>query len=165
MILNAYRLLLCLLALSVAMAHPIQDRAELNPRSPFNAVPDPSKSHPLRKACKKVTDCSCPNNPNSKTGHSTSCINGFCSCDNAVVNALSNAFMSSVIAIGNAPITKAIGHLMQGLADAKQVLSTIVAAMLPPPLKAALKTALNAFPDTGPSHIDKATKGILTKVL
>lgn len=78
-------------------------------------------------------------NPKSKTGHSTSCINGFCSCDNPVINVISNAFVDSVAAIGNAPITKAVGQLMQGLADVKQVVSTIVTAMLPPPAKAALK--------------------------
>lgn len=94
------------------------------------------------KACKKVRDCSCPNNPNSKTGHSTSCINGFCSCDNAAVNVFANVFLDAVKAVGNAGITKAIGGLMQGLADVKQVLNTIVSAFLPAPLKLALKVRM-----------------------
>ncbi|KAG5652782.1 hypothetical protein H0H81_003662 [Sphagnurus paluster] len=104
-------------------------------------------------------------NPQSKTGHSTSCINGFCSCDNAAVNVFANVFMDAVKAVGNASITKAIGNLMQGLADVKQVVSIIAGAVLGPQAKAALKAALMAFPDVGPSHIDQATKGVLTKVL
>ncbi|KAF5368761.1 hypothetical protein D9615_010403 [Tricholomella constricta] len=119
----------------------------------------------IPKACKKVADCSCPKSADKKAIHSTSCINGFCQCDNPVVNFFGNKFIDAVKAVGNAPITKAIGHLMQGLADVKQVVSVIAGAVLGPPAKAALKAALLAFPDTGPSHIDKATKGILTKGL
>ena len=89
--------------------------------------------------CKRVTDCKCPWNPKSKTGHSTSCINGVCKCDDKGVNFFANTFMSAVIAIGNAPITKAIGNLMAGISDVKQVLGTILGAFLSPAAKAALK--------------------------
>ncbi|KAG6844348.1 hypothetical protein H0H87_007573 [Tephrocybe sp. NHM501043] len=88
----------------------------------------------IPKVCKKVQDCSCP-----KTAKSTSCINGACQCDNPVVNLVADKFMESVKAIGNAPITKAMGHLMQGLADVKQVVSVIAGAVLGPEAKAALK--------------------------
>ncbi|GLB34564.1 hypothetical protein LshimejAT787_0201290 [Lyophyllum shimeji] len=166
MFFNVYRLLLCLLAFSIASALPIGERAELSSRSP---APAPLNNHipdnPTKKACKKVSDCSCPKHPNAKEIHSTSCINGFCQCDNPVVGLMAGSFIKAVAAIGNAPITKAIGQLMQGLADVKEVIGTIVGAMLPPPAKAALKAALNAFPDVGPSHIDQATKAALTKVL
>ena len=50
--------------------------------------------------------------------------------------------MTAVKAIGNAPITKAIGQLMQGLADAKEVLGTILGAFLGPEAKLALKVRL-----------------------
>ena len=50
-------------------------------------------------------------------------------------------FMKSVAAIGNAPITKAIGNLMAGISDVKQVLGTILGAFLPPVAKAALKAS------------------------
>ncbi|KAG6918843.1 hypothetical protein DXG01_011248 [Tephrocybe rancida] len=110
--------------------------------------------------CKKVNDCTCP-----KTAKSTSCINGKCQCDNPVINLVGDKFMESIKAIGNAPITKVMGHLMQGVADVKQVLGVIAGAVLGPEAKAALKVALMAVPDTGPSHIDQATKGILTKAL
>lgn len=49
--------------------------------------------------------------------------------------------MKAIQAIGNAPITKAIGNLMQGLADAKQVLGTIVGSFLGPEAKLALKVS------------------------
>jgi len=71
--------------------------------------------------------------------------------------------MKAIIAIGNAPITKAIGNLMAGIADVKEVLGTIVSAFLGPEAKAALKIALNVIPDTGPSHIDRAAKTALLK--
>jgi hypothetical protein len=48
-------------------------------------------------------------------------------------------FMKAVVAIGNAPITKAIGNLMAGIADVKQVLGTILSSFLSPAAKAALK--------------------------
>ncbi|KAF5368764.1 hypothetical protein D9615_010400 [Tricholomella constricta] len=118
----------------------------------------------LPKFCKKLADCSCPKGADN-AAHSTSCINGVCQCDNPVVLFVGDKYLEAVKAVGNSPILKAIGHLMQGLADVKQVVSTIVGAMLGPPAKAALKAALMAFPDTGPSHIDQATKGIWTKVL
>jgi hypothetical protein len=72
---------------------------------------------------------------------------------------------------------------MQGLADVKEVVGIIAGAVLGPEARIALKVisiarrsvtllngllskvALNAFPDVGPSHIDQATKGILSKVL
>jgi len=127
-------------------------------------VENARKANLARKECKEVTDCSCPKHPNTQI-HSTSCINGFCSCDNPAINFITGEFLNAVKAIGNAPITKAIGNLMQGLADAKEVLGTIVGAFLGPEAKAALKVALLAFPDTGPSHIDQATKGLLTSVL
>jgi hypothetical protein len=49
--------------------------------------------------------------------------------------------MKAVVAIGNAPITKAIGNLMAGISDVKQVLGTILGAFLPPVAKAALKVS------------------------
>ncbi|KAG6847402.1 hypothetical protein H0H93_008449 [Arthromyces matolae] len=71
----------------------------------------------------------------------------------------------ALAAVGNAGITKVIGQLMKGMADVKEVLGTIAGAVLGPEAKAALKAALNVIPETGPSHIDKATKGILAKAL
>jgi hypothetical protein len=56
-----------------------------------------------------------------------------------VVDFFTNEFMQGVAAIGNAPITKAIGNLMEGLADVKEVAGTIIGAFLPAPAKAALK--------------------------
>jgi hypothetical protein len=55
------------------------------------------------------------------------------------VNFFAGEFIQGVAAIGNAPITKAIGNLMQGLADVKEVAGTIVGAFLPAPAKIALK--------------------------
>jgi hypothetical protein len=49
--------------------------------------------------------------------------------------------MQAVIAIGNAPITKAIGNLMAGLSDVKEVLGTILGSFLPPEAKLALKVS------------------------
>lgn len=93
-----------------------------------------------RQQCKAVSDCHCPTHPNAKMiKRSTSCINGFCSCDNPVVDLFAGEFMEAVKAIGNSPITKAVGQLMQGLADVKQVLGTIAGAFLGPAAKAALK--------------------------
>ena len=54
---------------------------------------------------------------------------------------MANQFMKSIIAIGNAPVTKAIGNLMQGISDIKEVLPTIVGAVLGPEAKAALKVS------------------------
>ena len=56
-----------------------------------------------------------------------------------MVNLFAGEFIQGVAAIGNAPITKAIGNLMQGLADVKEVAGTIIGAFLPAPAKAALK--------------------------
>ncbi|KAF8960466.1 hypothetical protein BDZ97DRAFT_1310583 [Flammula alnicola] len=108
-------------------------------------VENARKANFARQQCKKLTDCHCPNNPASKAIHSTSCINGFCSCDNPVVGLFAGEFMNAVKAIGNSPITKAVGHLMQGLADVKEVLGTIVGAFLGPAAKAALKVCRRLF--------------------
>ena len=54
---------------------------------------------------------------------------------------MANMFMKGVIAIGNSTITKAIGHLMSGLSDLKEVLPTILGAFLGPEAKAALKVS------------------------
>ena len=70
---------------------------------------------------------------------STSCINGICKCDDKTVNFMAATFMKSVAAIGNAPITKAIGNLMAGISDVKQVLGKILGSFLSPAAKAALK--------------------------
>jgi hypothetical protein len=70
---------------------------------------------------------------------STSCINGFCSCNNAAVSFFANTFLQGVAAVGNAPITKAIGNLMQGLADVKEVVGIIAGAVLGPEARLALK--------------------------
>ena len=50
--------------------------------------------------------------------------------------------MKSVAAIGNAPITKAIGNLMAGISDVKQVIGTILGSFLSPVAKASLKVNL-----------------------
>jgi hypothetical protein len=52
---------------------------------------------------------------------------------------LAGEFIHGVAAIGNPPITKAIGNLMEGLADVKEVAGTIIGAFFPAPAKAALK--------------------------
>lgn len=49
--------------------------------------------------------------------------------------------MNAIVAIGNAPITKAIGNLMAGLADVKEVLGTILGSFLSPAAKLALKVS------------------------
>lgn len=54
---------------------------------------------------------------------------------------------------------------MSGIATAKQVADVIAGAVLGPQAKAALRIALNAIPDTGPSHIDRASKNVINKVL
>jgi hypothetical protein len=72
---------------------------------------------------------------------STSCINGVCKCNDKTVNFFASTFMTAVAAIGNAPITKAIGNLMAGISDVKEVLGTILGAFLPPVAKAALKAS------------------------
>lgn len=70
---------------------------------------------------------------------STSCINGLCKCDDKTVNFMGSMFIKSVAAIGNAPITKAIGNLMAGISDVKQVIGTILGSFLSPAAKASLK--------------------------
>jgi len=140
----------------IVVACPIPESAiesdGLEARSPFwNGKVDPN-----RKTCKRVWDCKCPGK------QSTSCINGLCKCDDKTVNFFGNMFMKSIIAIGNAPVTKAIGNLMAGISDVKEVIGTILGSFLSPAAKASLKIALMALPDTGPSHIDMATKKVLT---
>lgn len=49
--------------------------------------------------------------------------------------------MKAITAIGNAPITKAIGNLMAGLSDVKEVIAKILGAFLGPEAKAALKVS------------------------
>jgi len=121
------------------------------------------KANAARTMCKKLSDCKCPpKKPGAKMA-STSCINGFCKCDDPGVNFFAGQAIEAVKAIGNSGIVKAIGNLMAGISDVKEVLGTIVGSFLGPEAKIALKAALMAFPDTGPSHIDQVTKGILTK--
>jgi len=190
MLLN--KILFGLFSLTSILAHPVAERREGQddqmmvaraPKTPTKAkaapvvqytgggvVADARKANnapgrEVPKLCKKLTDCSCPKDPNSKTLQSTSCINGVCSCNNKAVGFIANKFIDAVAAIGNAGITKAIGELMKGIATAKQVAGIIAGAVLGPQARAALKVALNVIPETGPSHIDKATKGILTKGL
>lgn len=50
--------------------------------------------------------------------------------------------MKAVVAIGKAPITKAIGNLMAGLSDVKEVIGTILGSFLSPVAKAALKVRI-----------------------
>lgn len=88
--------------------------------------------------CKQVSDCSCPTGDPKKT-HSTSCINGKCSCDNAAVNAVGKDYLKAVAAASNAKVTKAIDQLIKGVADAKEVAGIIAEAALGPEAKAALK--------------------------
>lgn len=73
--------------------------------------------------------------------HSTSCINGLCKCDDKVISFMASKFMKSVAAIGNAPITKAIGNLMAGISDVKEVIGKILGSFLSPAAKAALKVS------------------------
>ncbi|KAF9555080.1 hypothetical protein CPC08DRAFT_726661 [Agrocybe pediades] len=126
---------------------------------------DAERENNARQSCSQPSDCKCPFNPNAKTMHSTSCINNICSCDNPVIGEIGKDFMKGVAAIGNAPITKAIGQVMQGIADVKEILPTIAGAVLGPEAKAALKVAINVLPETGPSHIDQAGKKLLTSAL
>jgi len=151
-----------LLAESICIAAaPVTTEDPTGLSARFNAVPD----NPLTHSCKRVTDCKCPKSTNPKILSSTSCINGKCSCNNAAVSLFGQEFLKSVIAIGNAPITKAVSNLMKGMATVEQVAGTIVGAFLPPPAKAALKVALLALPNTGPSFLDDAKKKVLTKGL
>lgn len=96
--------------------------------------------NPNLKFCKKVSDCKCPKLPSNQIS-STSCINGVCKCNDKTVAFFAATWMKSVAAIGNAPITKAIGNLMAGISDVKEVLGTILGAFLPPVAKAALKVS------------------------
>ena len=54
---------------------------------------------------------------------------------------MASKFMKSVAAIGNAPITKAIGNLMAGISDVKEVIGKILGSFLSPVAKAALKVS------------------------
>ncbi|KAG6831499.1 hypothetical protein H0H87_004917 [Tephrocybe sp. NHM501043] len=116
------------------------------------------------KQCKQVYECTCP-----KTAKSTACIKGWCECDNPGITQVGGFFAKTILEgfakIGNAPIMKAMEHLMKGIADIKQVVSIIAGQFLPLPARIAFKAALNVIPDTGPSHIDDATKGILMKAV
>ncbi|KAG6844352.1 hypothetical protein H0H87_007577 [Tephrocybe sp. NHM501043] len=135
---------------------PIYD----DPTSKYRAQnADPNRVVP--DTCKKVADCKCPaaSGPGMR---STSCINGFCKCNDSTIHAVAGKFLDAVAAIGNAPITKAVSNLMKGLATIKDVAGTIVGAVLPPHLRQALKVALNALPNTGPSFLDDAKKKVLT---
>jgi len=163
MLLN--KVLLFLASLSMVLSYPLTERSQQSDELILSRFANVPTLPPSAKRCKKVQDCKCPEPANPNVIHSTSCINGFCSCDNPVVNFVGGKFIDAVAAVGKAAITKAIGQLMQGLADATQVASIIAGALLGPVAKKALKVALLAFPDTGPSHVDQATKGILTKVL
>jgi len=72
--------------------------------------------------------------------------------------------VDAIAAVGNAPVTKAVGQVMQGMADVTQVASTVAGVFLGPEAKFALKAALNVIPDTGPSHIDQAANGVVGKI-
>ncbi|KAG6918839.1 hypothetical protein DXG01_011244 [Tephrocybe rancida] len=122
---------------------------------------DPNRVIPA--TCKKLAGYKCPKST-TPGPQSTSCINGFCKCNDPTANAIGGKFLDAVAAVGNAPITKAIGNLMKGIATLKEVAGTIAGAVLGPQAKAALKIALNAIPDTGPSFIDGTAK-ILTVTL
>jgi precorrin isomerase len=59
---------------------------------------------------------------------------------------MASMFMKAVVAIGNAPVTKAIGNLMAGISDVKQVIGTILGSFLSPAAKASLKVSkLSSF--------------------
>ncbi|KAH8827906.1 hypothetical protein DL96DRAFT_1600829 [Flagelloscypha sp. PMI_526] len=171
-----YHSLFALLSALIVVAHPLsfkrapEDPVLFDPDTDFETQARKANNDPNRvipTACTKVEDCSCPVNPNPSNGitQSTSCINGFCDCNNPIVGVFANEFLDAVTAIGNAPITKAMSQLFQGIADVKEVAGTIIAQFLPPPAKIALKAALNVIPDTGPSHIDQAAKDLLNQAV
>jgi len=164
MLFNKFTGLFLLFFTIIAVACPISERAiesdGLEARSYYSR--HNLKIDPNLKTCKKLKDCTCPK-PNSKVTSSVSCINGLCKCNDKAVIFFGNMYMKAIIAVGNAPITKAIGNLMAGIADIKEVIGTIAGAFLGPEAKVALKAALNVIPDTGPSHIDKAAKTALLK--
>lgn len=153
---------LCFLFVTLVAACPISqetDGLEARWNGKINRNLRVRPTYTNTQTCKKLAHCMAL----CSKSQSTSCINGRCKCNDPVVNFIGNRFLKSVAAIGNAPITKAIGHLMQGIADVKEVLGTILGTFLGPEAKLALKVALRAIPDTGPSHIDQATKNILLK--
>ena len=116
-------------------------------------------------SCKKATDCPCPKtDPNDGKMHSQSCINGKCACDDATINAIGGIAMQGLQALGNSPILNGMGQFFKVISDIIEVVPTIAGTVLGPEARLALKGALMAFPDLGPSHLDDLTNG-LTKTL
>jgi len=134
----------------------VEDRARKANNAPGRTVPKP---------CKTLAQCDCHTTPNSKSIQSTSCINGFCSCNNAAVNFMGKEVVQIAKAVGEAPVVQAVGQVMKTIADIKQVASTVVGAVFGPEAKYATKLAMFAMPDVGPSHIDDATHGVASAFL
>ena len=88
-----------------------------------------------------------------------------CDCDDPTINAIANLTMSALIAFANSPIVQGMGQLFETISDIVEIGPDIAGLVLGPEAKEALKVAIMAFPDTGPSHIDIATQGVLTQVL
>ena len=80
------------------------------------------------------------------------------------MNAIGAITMESLQALGNSPILNGIGQFFKVIQDIVEVVPTIAGAFLGPEARLALKGALMAFPDLGPSHLDDLTNG-LTKTL
>ncbi|KAM6503636.1 hypothetical protein JOM56_000579 [Amanita muscaria] len=125
------------LTLVVHLSQTLIDHAVQQARGKINPNLRVRPTYTNTQTCKKLAQCMAL----CSKSQSTSCINGRCKCNDPVVNFIGNRFLKSVAAIGNAPITKAIGHLMQGIADVKEVLGTILGTFLGPEAKLALKAS------------------------
>ena len=72
--------------------------------------------------------------------------------------------MKALTAFANSKILNGVGEVFKVIEDIKQVGATVAGTILGPEAKIALKAAMMAIPDFGPSHIDDATHGVLKKV-
>ncbi|KDR79500.1 hypothetical protein GALMADRAFT_243604 [Galerina marginata CBS 339.88] len=94
-------------------------------------VENSRKENTARTMCQHVTVCSCPKKAGAKIS-STSCVNGICKCDDHGLNFFASKYLEAVKAFGNAGMTNAIRNIMQGLADLKEVVGTIMGSLLGP---------------------------------
>ena len=117
-------------------------------------------------SCKKATDCPCPKtDPKDGKMHNQSCINGKCACDDPTMNAIGQITMDGLQALGNSAILNGMGQFFKVIQDIVEVVPMIAGAVLGPEARLALKGALMAFPDLGPSHLDDLTNGLAKTLL
>ena len=111
-------------------------------------------------SCKIATNCRCPKtNPKDGQMHNQSCINGKCACDDPTMNVIGGVAMEGLQALGKSPILNGMGQFFEVILDIVEVVPAIAGAFSGPEARAALKVALMAFPDSGPSHLDDLANG------